>query len=525
MARASALIATGRLEDARASLLDALELAQDGGPVPRVTVISACAAMEQLLGRREDAHRRLTRALDKLAAAPSKGAATLMVELALDAFYSSDFNGMANWAQRSVEASRAVGTASIEVTGTAMGAFAESLTPPVDEAQRLCDEASRMVDEQTDAEVAMALNGVTWLASAEFYLERFEDGTRHGRRGLEVARTSGQGDLVPALAQALANHLFSSGHPIEAGALLDDTTEAARLTDSAVGVAWSQLNRAYAAVFEGDLQTADEASAEAYELTKALEGSPVAAWAGAIRGRVILEHGDARQAAQTLTATGGTDGDNVPGAWRATWLEWMARCHLDLRDADGARRYAALARTRADEFGLNAAPAAACRAEARNLLAAGETAAGVVLALEAAERSEAYSNPIEAAHARVLAGQALAAMGDKGRAIAELERAVAVFEACKAYRLRAVPERELRKLGRGTHRRSRPSAGAGVSSLTGRELEVARMVLDRRTNPEIASELFLSVKTVETHMRNIFRKLDVSSRVEVARTLEGEADT
>jgi DNA-binding CsgD family transcriptional regulator len=62
-----------------------------------------------------------------------------------------------------------------------------------------------------------------------------------------------------------------------------------------------------------------------------------------------------------------------------------------------------------------------------------------------------------------------------------------------------------------------------VESLTGRELEIARLVVDRRTNQEIAAELFLSVKTVETHMRNIFRKLDVGSRVEVARAVERSA--
>ena len=71
------------------------------------------------------------------------------------------------------------------------------------------------------------------------------------------------------------------------------------------------------------------------------------------------------------------------------------------------------------------------------------------------------------------------------------------------------------------HRRtSRGSSdGTGIELLTGRELEVAELVLDRRTNREIAGELFLSLKTVETHMRNIFHKLGVSSRVEVARTL------
>ena len=60
----------------------------------------------------------------------------------------------------------------------------------------------------------------------------------------------------------------------------------------------------------------------------------------------------------------------------------------------------------------------------------------------------------------------------------------------------------------------------GVETLTQRERQVAALVVDRKTNPEIAAELFLSLKTVETHLRNIFRKLDVSSRVELARTVE-----
>jgi DNA-binding CsgD family transcriptional regulator len=59
-----------------------------------------------------------------------------------------------------------------------------------------------------------------------------------------------------------------------------------------------------------------------------------------------------------------------------------------------------------------------------------------------------------------------------------------------------------------------------VASLTERELQVARLVVDRKTNPEIAAELFLSQKTVETHLRHIFRKLNVASRVELARAVE-----
>ena len=51
---------------------------------------------------------------------------------------------------------------------------------------------------------------------------------------------------------------------------------------------------------------------------------------------------------------------------------------------------------------------------------------------------------------------------------------------------------------------------------------MARLIVDRRTNQEIAAELFLSIKTVETHLRNIFRKLDARTRVDVARIMELE---
>ena len=59
-----------------------------------------------------------------------------------------------------------------------------------------------------------------------------------------------------------------------------------------------------------------------------------------------------------------------------------------------------------------------------------------------------------------------------------------------------------------------------MSALTGRELEIAELIVDRKTNAEIARELFLSKKTVETHIRNMFRKLDANSRVDIARAME-----
>ena len=129
---------------------------------------------------------------------------------------------------------------------------------------------------------------------------------------------------------------------------------------------------------------------------------------------------------------------------------------------------------------------------------------------------------MEAGLARLLAGRALAAAGDRERAAAELERAATELEACGARAGSGEAERELGKLGRRRHRRTRPGKldGGGIEALSERELEVARLVVDRKTNSQIAAELFLSPKTVETHIRHLFQKLGVSSRVEVARVVE-----
>jgi DNA-binding CsgD family transcriptional regulator len=80
--------------------------------------------------------------------------------------------------------------------------------------------------------------------------------------------------------------------------------------------------------------------------------------------------------------------------------------------------------------------------------------------------------------------------------------------------------RELRRLGQRVPRRGRrggAGAGAGpLAALSDREREVAELVAAGRTNREIAAELFLSKRTVDTHLAHVFEKLGVSSRAAVA---------
>jgi DNA-binding NarL/FixJ family response regulator len=158
-------------------------------------------------------------------------------------------------------------------------------------------------------------------------------------------------------------------------------------------------------------------------------------------------------------------------------------------------------------------------------LDSGAAAASAERALEAVAQFESVGAVFDASRARQLAGRAFAQAGDRDAAAESLDLAAAAFDSFGSLRYRDQVERELRKIGRHIGHRTRPGAGdgLGVAALTERELQVARLVVDRKTNNEIAAELFLSQKTVETHLRNIFNKLGVAQRAAVARLVE-EAD-
>jgi DNA-binding CsgD family transcriptional regulator len=65
--------------------------------------------------------------------------------------------------------------------------------------------------------------------------------------------------------------------------------------------------------------------------------------------------------------------------------------------------------------------------------------------------------------------------------------------------------------------RERPSSRFGWDNLTEAELGVTRLVADGLTNREIGARLFMSHHTVDSHLRQIFRKLEISSRIELTR--------
>jgi DNA-binding CsgD family transcriptional regulator len=115
-------------------------------------------------------------------------------------------------------------------------------------------------------------------------------------------------------------------------------------------------------------------------------------------------------------------------------------------------------------------------------------------------------------------GVLLAAAGRDREAIRSLEEALRKYDRLGARRDVACTRRRLRQLGvRRRHWASEQRPAAFWASLTGIEQATARLVAQGLTNQRIADLLFISTHTVAFHLRQVFCKLGIRSRVDLAR--------
>jgi DNA-binding CsgD family transcriptional regulator len=479
-----------------------------------------CARVEHLLGMHELAHERLVRALDELPEHACDHCVSLMVELSVDPVHRMDYAAMPEWGDRAAELAVSASDDAVRAVGLAAAARAAAFAGAGEAAEARRAEAAALVDRLPDADLARRLDAAMYLAGAELYLHRFADTNAHSARLLRVGRATGQGQLFPLVTSTLGISWYLMGRLREAIDPLDGAVEAARLTGNAQNLAWSLYPRAKVALAMGDVGAALSLAQEACDLVDDGRPSHHLVHAAFALGEAFLEAGNPAPALELLErSAGGPDMPLTAPSYTPWFLELLTRCRLAAGDIDAAERAARVAHGTAVRTGLPLARAWADRALAAVALAREDAAAAAGLALGAAELSAQASAPIEAALCRALGGRARAAAGDRDGGVEHLRRAAAELEALGALRYRDAAERELRRLGHRVQRRPQ-ATGEGVGGLTARELEIARRIVDRRTNRQIAEELFLSPKTVETHIRNIFVKLGAGSRVEVARIVE-----
>jgi ATP/maltotriose-dependent transcriptional regulator MalT len=170
----------------------------------------------------------------------------------------------------------------------------------------------------------------------------------------------------------------------------------------------------------------------------------------------------------------------------------------DIEAASGAARELEAV---AESFDTEVLHAIAAHASGAVALAEGDAEAALGPLRRAFEAWREVEAPYLAARVRVQIGLACRALGDEDGAELELDAARRVFE-----QLGAAPD--LAHIGSLTE----DASSDRPRGLTRRELQVLRLVASGKTNKAIATELFVSEKTVDRHVSNIFNKLDVPSR-------------
>jgi DNA-binding CsgD family transcriptional regulator len=134
---------------------------------------------------------------------------------------------------------------------------------------------------------------------------------------------------------------------------------------------------------------------------------------------------------------------------------------------------------------------------------------------ESVERLDGVGRPLERARAHAELGAALRRAGRAVEAREPLRVAVDLAHRCGARDLEARALRELR--GAGAKPRRRVMTGAG--SLTPAERRIAELAAAGRRNRDIAATLFVTLATVEFHLRNAYRKLGIASRTMLTEVL------
>jgi ATP/maltotriose-dependent transcriptional regulator MalT len=150
---------------------------------------------------------------------------------------------------------------------------------------------------------------------------------------------------------------------------------------------------------------------------------------------------------------------------------------------------------------------------ARGHVATGEES--LTLLRAAVEQFASSPARLEEARTRLELGAALRRANARTEAREELRLALDLADRCGAWRLTGLAREELAASG-ARPQRERLS---GIDALTGSELRVARMAAEGLSNPEIAQALFVSRKTIETHLGSVYRKLDVNGREALADVL------
>jgi DNA-binding NarL/FixJ family response regulator len=319
------------------------------------------------------------------------------------------------------------------------------------------------------------------------------------------------------------SHLFTgsievwSGNFLARDGELDDAAEALRLgrqiqdpwTSDPMGTSWSRGLLAYCEFVRGDQRAARAAlSGGAPSPDDESDGANV--WRRA-HAELLL----ADRAAEEALAVADLMGRSAPHVVHPDWKPWQSLRARALSML--GRQEEALASMAAELELAHRSGAASTIGRCLRQLGELEGEEGTDRLREAVDVLSGASSRLEYARALGALGAALRRARRPTDAREPLRQALELADACGCTPLVDSVRSELHAAGA----RPRTTALGGVESLTAREARVAALAAEGDTNRDIAQTLFVTPKTVEVHLSNVYRKLGIRSRRELAPALEG----
>ncbi|TYB50035.1 AAA family ATPase [Actinomadura chibensis] len=505
---------TGCLEEGRNTATELLGLLPPDDYDRRSVAVRFCAIAHRLLGSVEQGRALLVHELAAIPDQESAAAVRLRVRLISDTLLRLDRRRAVGEIDR-VPEPRSGWPPSLALALKAIQPMGAYVSGDVDAALAGVRAADEAVAAAPDEELVDCLDSLAWLAWTECLMGLHAGAVRRVDRLMAVARGTGRQYIVPVALAAKTRAYARLGRLDDAANTVREAVESAWLLGSSHQSAFVHTEQCLVDHWTGDVKAALASGREAIR-TSGGSREWVSGQADYAYGLALADADRPDEARDRLLAACNSPGPPVSdpntllrcaerlaaldaaGGRHEEAARWAAEAERHAHPAlPGTVGLAALARAHALEHADPRAAAARARAAAESLAGAGWR--------------------LDTGRALLAAGVAAARADDLDSARESLEEAAERLGECGARRLHRRVVKELRRHGVPVPAPSgRDAAPYGLSP---RELEVASLVADGRTNLQIAESLVISVRAVEGHLSHIFAKLGVTSRAGVTASL------
>jgi DNA-binding CsgD family transcriptional regulator len=514
---ARARLLSGEFSEGRA-LLDALRAA--GSDRPGGAALDS-SRLERRLGRYVEAGALARSGLAALAETDSATAAALHAEVADTAYDMQDYETSRAHAETAAAIAARHGDRVGEAHALAQSALGHLFTGDEATAVNRATRAAELIDAASDSTLLTNLAASLQLGMTEGLLGRLSDSERHLARAEFLGRRTGQTYLDASLLTVLANSQCRLGRLHHALATLD---RVARTHDQLGEHGRNVAEEAVAANLRGATLYWRDAPGDVERVRVEADRSLVLAsdsttsWALAVRcfqAELVLFLGEPARARSLLLEAAGEDLSRISPWRRPRWCDTLAEIALAVGDAaDAAHWAAAAAEAPQDPSTLRAF---ALRAGMWAYAAAGDYDAALARAQDVVREFTTRGERIEVCRTLLAVAEFALSAGQMHLVAGRLDRVALVAEQCGSARLLKDVARLRLRLDALTDAQSDPQSTSALLSV--REREIADLVSTGMTNTAIAERLFLSVRTVESHLRQVYRKLDVPNRAALTRAL------